>query len=391
MRQLLPLYPLLLVVAILVRAGYVITAVLALGVFGFLSILQLDSTASHLSVERIHSPRGFVGDDLSVSLLITNTSRFPVPWLELADAVPLELRSSESGVAKVVTVGGRQSEEIIYRIHCHKRGLHRIGPLRITTGTIFGPLTVRLPELPPGEIIVYPEIWPVERLGLPARSPVADLVKQSSPTEDPFRVIGVRDYRSGDSPRHIEWSASARSDRLLVKQFSHATSRDLMLCVDLCRARHERWTSGTDLAVNTAASIAYRTIATDHLAAGLLVHGHDPHQASDPFWLPRNDHGHLMSLLEYLARIQETSEDGFQELLNAHITRFPFGSTVMVITGTIDDPLLGLLGRLADRGHSMAVGLVQARPNEPRRIGKVPVFHINDRTSVRDLTAPGEV
>ena len=50
---------------------------------------------------------------------------------------------------------------------------------------------------------------------------------------------GLRDYRSGDSPRWIHWRTSARRGELMVKEFEHQNEQDLAILIDpwLPRAR----------------------------------------------------------------------------------------------------------------------------------------------------------
>jgi uncharacterized protein (DUF58 family) len=47
---------------------------------------------------------------------------------------------------------------------------------------------------------------------------------------------GLREYRRGDSPRHIHWKAAARSQVLPVKQFEGARTADVMLSLADARA-----------------------------------------------------------------------------------------------------------------------------------------------------------
>ena len=39
----------------------------------------------------------------------------------------------------------------------------------------------------------------------------------------------LRDYRNGDAPRQIAWKASARLDRLMVREYEAGVARDVML------------------------------------------------------------------------------------------------------------------------------------------------------------------
>lgn len=69
----------------------------------------------------------------------------------------------------------------------------------------------------PLECIVYPR--PAENAPPPPIS-YTDTggAQQDGPGDDDF--AGLRDYRAGDSPRHIAWKAFARRQELLVRQFA---------------------------------------------------------------------------------------------------------------------------------------------------------------------------
>ena len=43
---------------------------------------------------------------------------------------------------------------------------------------------------------------------------------------------GLRDYRSGDSPRWIHWRTSARRGELMVKEFEQQNEQDLAILID---------------------------------------------------------------------------------------------------------------------------------------------------------------
>ena len=58
--------------------------------------------------------------------------------------------------------------------------------------------------------LVFPRIVPLEQIGLRAGMAIGDLRAATIVLPDPVRPIGVRDYRTGDSPRQIHWKASAR-------------------------------------------------------------------------------------------------------------------------------------------------------------------------------------
>jgi uncharacterized protein (DUF58 family) len=76
--------------------------------------------------------------------------------------------------------------------------------------------------------LVYPK--PEGQLMLPKPAAVGEVLNgivASGPGNDDY--AGLRHYVRGDSPRHVAWKSSARSDELLVKRFSGQQRPELWL------------------------------------------------------------------------------------------------------------------------------------------------------------------
>ncbi len=79
---------------------------------------------------------------------------------------------------------------------------------------------------PQAEVLVYPAPAGRERLPAPAGSEDTNEALRQRGRED---FIGQRAYVRGDSPRDIDWKASARSDALLVREYEQPQSNQLWL------------------------------------------------------------------------------------------------------------------------------------------------------------------
>jgi uncharacterized protein (DUF58 family) len=76
--------------------------------------------------------------------------------------------------------------------------------------------------------LVYPK--PLGQLMLPKPAAAGDVltgIAANGPGNDDY--AGLRHYIRGDSPRHVAWKSSARSDELLVKRFSGQQRPELWL------------------------------------------------------------------------------------------------------------------------------------------------------------------
>jgi uncharacterized protein (DUF58 family) len=235
-----------------------------------------------------------------------------------------------------------------------------------------------VPETEP--IVVYPRIVPLDQLGLQTSSPLAAVPAPASLFEDTSQMVGVRDYRHGDSPRRMHWAAFAQSGRPTVKQFQTSMGRSALLCLDLDPDRYRRdgW-EGSERAITVAASLAYHIITREGQPTGLVTQGVQRMQPDgQTHLLPNASPAHLLSMLDRLARIQPARRPDFPQLVQAATARLPWGSSVILITGRPKDDLLSVLLQSRRRGHAVSVLAVQpsASGSQHAPSAGIPIHHV---------------
>ncbi|HEX6386997.1 MAG TPA: DUF58 domain-containing protein, partial [Anaerolineae bacterium] len=176
-----------------------------------------------LTAGRFFSSHAFWGETVPVTLRLVNNKRLPMPWLQVTESLATELKPGDP-VNQVLSLGGRETVELAYAIKARRRGYYRLGPTRLVTSDLFGLLPEQQGTVPASFLTVYPRIVPLTRLGLPSRLPFGTIGSRQRLFEDPARPMGVRDFRSGDSLRQINWKVSAHTRKLVVKTFQPAIS-----------------------------------------------------------------------------------------------------------------------------------------------------------------------
>ncbi len=316
-----------------------------------------------LRLTRTYTGRAFTGDDVLVRVTLHNTSRLPVPWVQTHESLPVELIAPPFH-REVFTLAAGEQRYFEYELHCRKRGVYPLGPLKAQAGDLLGLEASQETELPPEPMVVYPQVIHMTRLGVPTHSPLVALPAGMPLFEDPARVTGVREYQRGDSPRRIHWTATASAGRLLVKQYQPAIARETMLCLDMNAEAYplRRRSEASELAVVVAASLANHIIVRERLPVGFdteAASALSPKPA--PVFLPaRRERGHLMSVLEALARVQLAEAQPLAERLRRVRSRLAWGTTVIAITGAADPALFDSLAALRHAGLVVALVLVQA-------------------------------
>jgi uncharacterized protein (DUF58 family) len=325
----------------------------------------------------------FLGEVLDTELEVVNTSWPPLPWLYVRDNLPVQLHVPSS-FHRVISLSSHERAKFIYQLHCRRRGYYRLGPLFLRTGDLFGVAQEAQQWDETQSVTVYPKIIPLRDIPLPSQSPFGELPSRQHVFEDPTRVIGVRDYTSSDSLRHINWKVSANVGRLQVKKYEPAISLETVLFLNLNSEEYNirSVVDASELAIIITASVANH-LAEKRQKVGLVTNGVDPlgGDARATTLPPRKGQGHLMKVLEILARVEVGRTISFTELLRRQSVLLSWGTTAIVITPQDTEDLFTSLLQLRRRGFHMVLILVDmgADFSQTRRraaqIG-VPAYHV---------------
>ncbi len=361
MSRFIPFLLILFLVAAVMRVDFFFTIAYLFFILYVLARLWTRNNLKHVKFHRRFVGRAFAGDEVTVRVQVVNGSRLPVPWVQVHESLPVELISPPFH-QEVFSLGPREERFFSYDLHCRRRGVYRLGPLNIQTGDVLGIEPPRRGEASFDRIIVYPRVIHLPRLSLPTRSPQVALASRSPLFEDPARVVGVRDYQRGDSPRRIHWTATASVGRLLVKQYQPAIARETLIVLDLNAAAYDPRSrlDATELAITVAASLAHHISVRQRLPVGLTTEALDAvDDERREFYLPpRAERGHLMHVLETLARVQIGPAAPLPQRLRRERTRLAWGTTVVAITGGATDDLFEGLAVLRQAGFAVTLILV---------------------------------
>ncbi|MGI8913562.1 MAG: DUF58 domain-containing protein [Chloroflexota bacterium] len=405
-----PLLIFLALVAALFNAGILVTlAYFFVAIFLFVR-WWMQRVPEILGYRRIHESHLFFDEVATVTLEVTNRSAIPIPWLQYSERLPLRLgyTAPHNGAAYIPSHGVRQ---LRYTVRGSRRGLYALGPLTLSYGDIFGFEDRILRGAGTDRLIVYPKIVPLEQLLLPSRTPLGALRSRNPLSEDPSRVIGVRDYQRGDSIRRIHWPATARHGQLQVKKLEPAMTLQTILLLDLHPESYDSQMTDQyqELAIVAAASFANRLIDMRQ-AVGLISNGTDAGEEGMSNTLPSSTpsllippspgpvlvpagrgRGHAIRLLEALARVESSRQMPLAELLQQHAHGLGWGATAVVITGGVTPSLAPSLARLKRNGYTVLLLLAGGRRQanaESAIPATIPTYRIRED---RELAAVAEV
>ena len=326
-----------------------------------------------VSCQRIISARrAFPGESIELKLSLTNRKLLPLPWIQVDDEIPLAFASDiklapaphpGTGLLACNTSMLWYSEvSWRYQLQCRRRGYYRLGPQVVTSGDIFGLYPRMTSENVIDCLIVYPRLIPLEQLEIPSLYPLGETKAEQRIFEDPTRTIGVRDYTSQDSLRHVHWKASARHQNLQIKVFEPTTTLNvaLFLAVDSFQYKN---VSGTvqnsvdeefELGISLAASLA-NYILEHHSAAGLFANTQLADSGQPAEIQPGRNAGQLVNILEALAKVTASASSPFVQFIQNERDRLLWGTTITIIIADISPEVSALLSDLIESGYKLVI------------------------------------
>jgi uncharacterized protein (DUF58 family) len=324
---------------------------------------------------RTRTLRAHVGQVFEERFYVENQGRLPRLWLHVRDRSDLP---GSQGSRVLTLLGGR--ERRTYRARCRlvQRGVFSLGPTDVVSGDLFGlfPVSRTMPSA--GSLLVYPMMFDVPAFpNPPGLLPGGEALRLRTHQVTP-NASGVREYVPGDSLNRIHWLSTARRGELIVKEFELDPMAQVWIFLDAeARAQAEQpyslpsqaveamWSpwkevrlppSTEEYAVSIAASLARHFLRRDR-AVGFVSH----HQASQqtPNVLPPDRGGRqLGKILEILAPLRAEGNLPISALVAAHAQHILRGSTVIVVTPSVEQEVALAMDLLSQRGLRPVVVLL---------------------------------
>ena len=211
-----------------------------------------------LSAARGLPARAFVGQEGQISLRLAHRGSLSVR-ASVLDELPGDVAPREPRFEDVVVPPG-EGTTLRYAVRPRVRGDRALGPLLVFERSPLG-LLRRRGRFAEGETLrVYPDTARFLRPAAldPQRLLAALGHKPARRRGDGMEFESLRDYVIGDDPRRLDWAASARRGRPVVRLYQHERNHVVLIALDASRLMGARAGDGTklDCAVEAALALA---------------------------------------------------------------------------------------------------------------------------------------
>jgi uncharacterized protein (DUF58 family) len=321
-------------------------------ILGLAGIDAWRSKADRLQVTREQLGKLSIGRDNLVTLTvqsIASRGKSRQFSYQIRDGVPADLTVNNEPLSGQLAAGDTQT--ITYPVHPYRRGEYQWQGIAVRQLGAWGLAWQQWRVDSAQTAVVYPDLVGLRALSIRLTLQSTGSLRQARKRGMGTEFSELRDYNSGDDPRAIDWKATARRNRPLIRVLEPEQEQTVIILLDRGRLMtaniqgYQRF----DLGLNATLSLALTAIQRgDRVGVGVF----DRYLTT---WIPpQQGQNHFSRILDRVSRIEpELLEPDYLGAVTTILKQQSRRALVVVITDIIDEiasaELLTALGRLTPR------------------------------------------
>ena len=312
----------------------------------FSTIISLPIFYYQMNIEelRVHreleKEKVFKDDFVHVKVIIENTGRNSFDFLEIRDYFNPQLFRLILGENFISTrIDSKGIIKFSYVLEPKVRGEYPLGPLSVTVKDRLGfnSLERIIPDSVT-DILVYPPYEDIKRIEILGSKRSLQLnygLQRSKQKGLGSEFYGMRKYVYGDQFRLIDWKASARTQKLIVKEFESERDVSVMILVDSSSTMAGGAIENTKFEYAIRACMLLTKVAlTRRDKVGVFTFSD---KKNFNFLKPGGGQDHFYQVLDFVARVKPQGKCKIVEAIDFFTRRFQKRSLLFIISDLESD------------------------------------------------------
>lgn len=279
---------------------------------------------------------------------------------EVSDHTPAAFE--QQGMPACIDLADGRLGTLSYRLRPIARGEHRFGPIAVRMNSPLGLWQRQHRIAADSTVKVYPNFTVYSRhalLAADARSPASGVLKHRRRGQG-LDFEQLREYREGDTPRQIDWRATARIGKLISREYQDERDQRIILMVDAGRRMGARdgALSHFDHALDALLLLAWVGLRNGDAVGLHTLGGHQRMLA------PHKSRAALARILDAVYDLEPTLEaSDFEAAAQQLLAREKKRALVVILTNMRDEDDENLLSaaRLLGSRHLVLVASLRER------------------------------
>ncbi|MGV9172487.1 MAG: DUF58 domain-containing protein, partial [Promethearchaeia archaeon] len=301
-----------------------------------LPVFYYQMNVEELRVHReLEKEKIFKDDFVHIKVIVENLGNNSFDFIEIRDYFNPELFRLILGENFISTRIGRESTiKFSYVLEPKVRGEYPIGPLSVTVKDRLGFNSLeRIVPDSVTDVLIYPPYEDIKRIEILGSKRSLQLnygAQRSKQKGLGSEFYGMRKYVFGDQFRLIDWKASVRSQKLIVKEFE--TERDItcMILVDSSNSMAGGAIDNTKFEYGIRACMLLTKVAlTRRDQVGVYTFSD---KKNLNFSKPKGGDDHFYEILDSIAKVKPEGKCKFREAMDYFTKRHQKRSLIFIIS-----------------------------------------------------------
>ncbi|WP_291377809.1 DUF58 domain-containing protein [Demequina sp.] len=178
-------------------------------------------------------------------------------------------------------LGPGESHDDVFTIPTHRRAVLPVGPITAVRGDPLGLLARVVTWTEPVDLYVHPRTVPLEGSSSGFLQDLEGLPSKDLSNSD-ISFHALREYVPGDDRRHVHWKSTARTGKLMVRQFEETRRSHLAISLSLNSEEYQT-EDQFELGVSVAGSLGLQALREDKQLSVLVQGAQLPTRAGKQF------------------------------------------------------------------------------------------------------------
>jgi len=300
--------------------------------------LNVEELIVHRELEK---EKVFKDDFVHVKVVIENVGRHGFDFLEIRDNYNPQLFRLILGENYISTrIGPKTTVKFSYVLEPKVRGEYALGPLSIIVKDRLG--FDSLERIVPDsvtDILIYPPYEDIKRIEILGSKRSLQLnygAQRSKQKGLGSEFYGMRKYVYGDQFRLIDWKASARTQKLIVKEYESERDVTIMILVDSSETMAGGAIENTKFEYAIRACMLLTKVAlTRRDNVGIYTFSD---KKNFKFLKPNGGEEHFYQVLDFVARVKPEGKCKAIEAMDHFTKRFQKRSLIFIISDLEANP-----------------------------------------------------
>ncbi len=294
--------------------------------------LNVEELIVHRELEK---EKVFKDDFVHVKVVIENVGRHGFDFLEIRDNYNPQLFRLILGENFISTrIGPKTTVKFSYVLEPKVRGEYALGPLSIIVKDRLGFNSLeRIVPDSVTDILIYPPYEDIKRIEILGSKRSLQLnygAQRSKQKGLGSEFYGMRKYVFGDQFRLIDWKASARHQKLIVREFESERDVTIMILVDSSETMAGGAIENTKFEYAIRACMLLTKVAlTRRDNVGVFTYSD---KKNFKFLKPNGGEDHFYQVLDFVARVKPEGKCKVIEAMTHFTKRFQKRSLIFIIS-----------------------------------------------------------